>query len=451
MNHAARLGLALALAATTTTAQQITDADWPQFRGRFARGIGSGSPPTEWDMVTGKNIKWMTPIPGLAHSSPVFVGDRIFLTTAIRDGESELTVGLYGSVAPVENEGAHMFDVLCLDKASGEILWTKTAWEGVPAIKRHPKGSHAASTPATDGEHVVAFFGSEGLYCYDKEGELKWKKDFGVLDSGWLDSKKAQWGFASSPVIHEGRVYVQADVQDQSFVACFDVATGKEIWRTDRDEVPTWGTPTIDISPKRRQLILNGYQHLGGYDLDTGKELWKVSQRGGDIPVPTAVVAHDMAFLCNAHGRMAPILAISTAAEGEFPIDAEASEHMVWSMPRWGNYMQTPLILGDELYMCHDMGILRCFDAHTGELHYKKRLETGVGFTASGVAADGKLYFVGEPGVIFVVAAGPEYKRLAINEMGETCMATPAISQDTLFFRTRHHLVAVEEAPGDKK
>ena len=443
MTHATSTGLALLLAAAAATSQST---DWPSFRGAFARGVADGHPmPTEWDVESGKNIKWKTAIPGLAHSSPVIAGDRVYLTTAVRDGESELVVGLYGSIAPVEDEGPHEFQVLCLDAKTGTVLWSKTAWQGVPAIKRHPKGSHAASTPATDGEHVVAFWGTEGLYCYDKDGELLWNVDFGVLDAGYFAAPKAQWGFASSPVIYEGRVYVQCDVQGESFVAALDVKTGEEVWRTARDEVPTWGTPTVHVTPQRRQLILNGYQHLGGYDLDTGKELWKVAEKGGDIPVPTAVVAHELAFLTNAHGRMSPILAISTAAEGDVPMDATASDHMAWSQRGGGNYMQTPLVYGDELYCCKDMGVLTCFDARTGEQHYKKRIEGGVGFTASGVAADGKLYFTSEPGDIFVLEAGTTFKRLAINEMGETCMATPAISAGTLFIRARHHLFAIAE------
>lgn len=446
MNPAARIGLAVLLATAPAAAQ---DTDWPSFHGRFARGVADGHAlPTSWDVESGENVKWKTAIPGLAHSSPVVAGGRVYLTTAVREGEAELKVGLYGSIAPVENEGPYEFRVLCLDAKSGEILWTKTAWQGVPAIKRHPKGSHAASTPATNGEQVVALFGTEGLYCYDRDGELQWKKSLGVLDSGYFEMPNAQWGFASSPVIHEGRVYVQCDVQDDSFVTALDLENGEEIWRTERDEVPTWGTPTIHITDERRQLILNGYEHLGGYNLDTGQELWKLAERGGDIPVPSAVVAHGLVFLTNAHGRMAPILAISTSAEGNVPIDAAASDHMVWSQRGGGNYMQTPVVYGDELYCCRDMGILSCFDARTGERHYRKRIEGGVGFTSSGVAGDGKLYFASEPGDIFVLEAGTEFKRLAINEMGEICMATPAISGGTLFIRGRHHLFAIAEQDG---
>lgn len=417
---------------------------WPSFRGPGARGVAEGSAtPVEWNVEAGENIRWKTPIPGLAHASPIVWGDRVFCVTAVKEGKAELKVGYYGSVQPVEDESEHEFRLLCLDKASGEILWSRTAWRGVPAVKRHPKGSHAASTPATDGEHVVAFFGTEGLYAYDFAGKLQWKKDFGLLDAGWYRMPKAQWGFGSSPVIHAGRVIVQCDVQGDSFLAALDVATGKELWRTPRDEVPTWSTPTVHVGRQRSQIIANGYKHIGGYDLATGRELWRL-RGGGDIPVPTPVVGHDLIFITNAHGRMAPIFAISTDAAGELSQDPAESEHMVWAWARRGNYMQTPLVYGDYLYCCSDLGIVRCIDARTGERIYRERLGGGrTVFTASGVAADGKLYFTSEEGEVSVLRAGPRFERRAVNEMGETCLATPAISEGALFFRTRGHLVAV--------
>ncbi|MEM7199045.1 MAG: PQQ-binding-like beta-propeller repeat protein [Planctomycetota bacterium] len=449
------ISLAVALVAGSAAAlpqDASTPTHWPSYRGPSAGGVASGDAPTvaEWDVESGENIVWKTAIPGLAHSSPVIWGDRIFLTTAISDADAELIVGLYGSVAPVEGDGAQEFAVLCLDRSNGAVLWTRTAWQGQPKFKRHPKGSYAASTPATDGKHVVAFFGTEGLYCYDVEGEQLWHKDLGSLDAGWFVSRDAEWGFGSSPVIHDGRVYIQCDVQENSFVAALDVATGEEIWRTERDEVPTWSSPTVHITPARRQLIVNGWRHAGAYDLDKGTALWQMEREfGGDIPVPTPVVAHGLAFFTSAHGRASPVMAVSIDATGELPLKADDNEHVAWSIRSGGNYMQTPIVYGDELYCCRDMGVLSCFDARTGERHYKKRLDAGLGFTASGVAAAGKLYFTAEPGDVFVVAAGTEYNVLAINELGETCLATPAIAQGTLYFRTRNHLIAIGDTAGN--
>ncbi len=438
----------LSLAIPLTAQEALDKGHWPTFRGRFARGVSEGHKlPTTWDVEKGENIAWKIPIDGMAHSSPVIWGDRIYLTTATKDGEAELKVGLYGSVAPVEDDSVHELKLICIDRTDGKILWTKTAWKGVPAIKRHPKSSHAASSPATDGEHILAFFASEGLYCYDPKGEHLWKKCFGVLDSGWSRSRESQWGFASSPIIHEGKIIVQCDVQDDCFLACLDIETGKELWRAERDELPGWGTPTVDVSDEGTQIIVNGYKHIGGYDIDTGDEFWRM-KGGGDIPVPTPIVSQGIALITSAHGRLSPMIAIAVDASGELTMKAEDNESVLWNVPRGGNYMQTPIAYGDEAYFCRDNGVLSCMDLRTGERKYRERLGTGyTGFSASGVAGDGKLYFTSEMGEVFVVAAGTEHKLLAMNELGEMCMASPAIATGTLYFRTRAHLIAISKSP----
>jgi len=296
---------------------QTETTNWPQFRGSFARGIAeTSSLPVTWDVEKGKNVKWKTEVPGLGFSSPVIWGDCIFLTTAISGLEDpELKVGLYGDIDPVEDETVHTWKILCYDKNSGELLWEQTACTGVPKVKRHPKSTHANPTIATDGKYVIAFFGSEGLYCYDHDGKLIWKTDLGVLRSNFFVAPEAEWGFASSPVIHKDRAIVQCDVQDNSFLAAFDISSGKEIWRTSRDEYPTWSTPTIHTFNGKTQIIVNGYKHMGGYDFENGKEIWKMAG-GGDIPVPTPVVAHDLIFINNAHGKLSPIYAIKSSAKG---------------------------------------------------------------------------------------------------------------------------------------
>jgi outer membrane protein assembly factor BamB len=421
------------------------DANWPQFRGPQASGIAEGFPTVkEWDIAKGKNVLWRTALPGLSLSSPIVWGERIYLTNAVRkEGEAELRVGLYGDPAPVADEGAQLFQVLCLDRKDGKVLWTQTAFEGEPRFPRHPKGSFAASTPATDGKHVLAFFGTEGLFCYDPEGKLLWKRDFGDLDAGWYMAPEASWGFSASPVIHEGVVYIQCDVQKGSFVAALKASDGTELWRTPRAEVPTFGAPTVDVRGARRQLVCNGYKHIGAYDLASGKELWKL-EGGGDVPVPTPVIGDGLVYITNAHGRMAPMFAIDAKAEGTLALEAKDSPYMRWSDLRRGTYMQTPLVLGEFLYACKDEGVLRCFDAAGGEVVYEQRLGDGrSGFTSSPVAADGKLYFASEEGVVYVVAEGFEFQLLGKNELGEECMATPAVSSGVLYYRTRGHLTAI--------
>jgi outer membrane protein assembly factor BamB len=332
-----------------------------------------------------------------------------------------------------------------IEKKTGRILWSKTAHEGVPKIKRHPKSTHANPTPATDGKHVVALFGSEGLYCYDVSGNLLWKKDLGVLDSAFFVVPEAQWGFASSPIIFDNKVFVQCDVLKGSFLAAFNVENGDEIWRTARQDVPTWCTPTIHTSGERDILLVNGWKHIGGYDASNGKEIWKL-RGGGDIPVPTPVVAHGLVFITNAHGPLSPIYAIRLDAVGDISLEEgeTSNSHVVWSIRRGGAYMQTPLVYGDYLYSCRDNGVLSCYRARTGERLYQERLGRGAsGFSASPVAADDKLYFSSETGDIYVVRAGPTFDLLAVNSFDEVVMATPAISEGTLYFRTRSNLIAI--------
>jgi outer membrane protein assembly factor BamB len=431
-----------ALAAGTNAPLAASD-NWPSFRGNGADGAGTGSPPATWDVETGENVLFRIAVPGLGHSSPVIWEDRLFLTTAVPEGgEASLKVGLYGDGTPVDGEPAQRFQILAFDKRSGKLLWQHTAFHGTPAIKRHMKASHTNSTPATDGKVLVAFFGSEGLHAYDLDGNPLWNRQFGVLDSGPYDFPTYEWGFASSPIVHDGRVVIQADILSQSFVAVLDAATGEDVWRKPREEVATWSTPAV--FPRQgggSQVVLNGYRHIGGYDFDTGEELWRL-EGGGDIPVPTPVRAGDGPILItNAHGRLKPIYAIDPEAEGTLDPDHDA---MVWFHERLGNYMQTPLVVGDLAYFCYDNGVVTVVDWRTGERLAQKRLGRGAsGFSASAVAAGGRIYFNSEVGDVYVIEAGPELNEVAVNELGETLMATPAISEGVIYFRARRHLIAV--------
>lgn len=287
-----------------SAAQQYYSEQWPGFRGPFATGIiDNADTPVEWDVGSGKNIKWKTRIPGLGHSCPVIWNDYVFVTTAVSgSGEDYLKVGLYGDIDMVDDESIHGFKVYCLDKNTGEIIWDRLSHIGVPKTKRLTKSSHANCTPAADGEHLVVYFGSEGLFCYDLEGNLLWKKDLGVINAGPYTEPEVEWGIASSPLIY-----------------------------------------------------------------------------------------------------------------------------------------------GDYLYNLRGNGSLSCFHASTGELIYKESLGVSGGITASGIASDGKLYFSSENGKVYVIAAGPVYKRLAVNDMDDICMATPAISKGIIYFRTASYLIAVSE------
>lgn len=447
------------------------DDNWPQFRGPGARGIAAGPPPpSTWDGESGANVLWRTPIPGLGHSSPVVWGDRVFVTTAVdeeSDAEGELKIGLYGDIDPVDEAHVHSFRVYALDRATGEVLWQRTAHRGVPEIQRHTKSTHANPTPATDGEVLVAFFGSEGLHAYRLDGEPLWSRDLGTLDSAFFRAPSAQWGFASSPVIADGKVIVQADVLGESFLAALDAATGRELWRTKRDDVPTWSTPTVFRHPDGDQVIVNGYRHIGGYDLATGRELWRMPGLG-DIPVPTPFASGEVVYFSSSHGGGSPLYAVR-AGEAKGVLDPEAAaatdepaeegadgEHdgeaddgaspVVWSRDRDGSYLPTPIVVGDLLFVGRDNGVLGVFEAGTGRRLLQERLTTRPGgFTSSAVAAGDRVYYTGEDGTTYVVRAAEELELLATNSLGETVLSTPAIAGGTLFFRTRGHLVAIGE------
>jgi outer membrane protein assembly factor BamB len=423
------------------------EAHWPQFRGPDARGVDdSVALPLRWNVTTGENVRWKTPLPGLAHSSPIVWDKRIYVTTAVRPGDTSLKVGLYGDIESVEEKDPHQWRLICLDGRSGEVQWNTLGLEAIPRVQRHPKGSACSSTPATDGKHVVAIFGSEGLFCFDSNGQLLWKKDLGPMDSGYYRSPTAQWGFASSPVIYEGKVVVQCDVQTNSFLAVFDINDGRELWRTRRQDVPTWSTPTIAASGSgaNKQIVVNGWHHTGGYTFDTGQEIWKLDG-GGDIPVPAPIVANGLIYLTTAHGRYRPMRAVRTDAQGDItpPDPGQTNTAIVWAHARKGNYMQTPIVVGDLLFGCFDNGVLTCFDARTGKIHYEERLGSGQGFTASPVSDGRHLFVSSEVGEVFVVPTRKTFTVAATNTLNETQMATPAIADGSLLFRTRGHLVAI--------
>lgn len=420
--------------------------NWPQFRGPQASGVAEETElPVRWNVEAGENVRWQTPIPGLGHASPIVWGDRLYVATAVYPGASELKLGLYGDIASANEGGSVQWRLLALNKATGVVLWNTLGHEAVPRVKRHPKGTHANSTPATDGDRIVAIFGSEGLFCFDREGKLLWKKDLGPMDSAYFQSPTAQWGFASSPVIHEGKVVVLCDVLTESFLTCFDLADGRELWRTPRQEVPTWGSPTVVKSGDRTLILVNGWKHTGAYDFATGKEVWKLSG-GGDIPVPTPIAGHGFGYFTSAHGRSRPMRAIRLDAQGDItpPNFAERNASIAWVQPRQGNYMQTPILIRDLLFGCSDAGILTCFDAKTGALHYSERLgKGGQGFTASPVSDGQHLYLASESGQVFVVPVSEKFSVAAISELGAPCMATPAITDGALLFRTPGKLIAI--------
>jgi len=415
-------------------------ANWPQWRGPDGSGISNEKNlPAEWTPT--KNIKWKTPISGRGHSSPIVWGNKIFLTTAI---EGELVPGAKAVTHTAEGQvfkhpdsvGAdhkHTFKVIALDRNSGKVLWESTAWEGTPYDNRHRKSSYAASTPATDGKLVYAFFGTEGLYAYDYNGKLAWKAQLGNLGTVGM-------GTGTSPILYDDFVIVQCDEEngDASFIVALDKKTGKEVWRTPRKVQVSWSTPLLVRNAKRPELITSGTEFVISYDPATGKELWR--HKGVESnAIPSPVANNDMVFLVA--GFPAKIaMAIKLGGSG----DLTGTPNVPWTYAKGTAYVPSPILYGDYLYLTTDRGILTCIDAKTGEVKYEGgRIPIPATFTASPVAFEGKILLTSEDGDTFIVKAGPKHEILGTNSIGEAVYASPAVADGRIFIRGEKNLYCI--------
>jgi outer membrane protein assembly factor BamB len=420
---------------------------WPSFRGPQASGVAEEQRlPDDWSGVTGENVLWKTSLEGLAHSSPIVWGERVFVTTAISSrADASFRPGLYGDGDASEDRTSQRWVILAIDKRTGAIAWRRVAHQGVPAGKRHVKSTYASATPATDGRLVVASFGSEGVHAYDVEGNFRWKVDLGHLDLGAYDVPTFEWGPASSPILWRGLVFLQCDTQQDSFVLALDALTGETIWKADRDELPSWGTPTIYEGPAGAELVTNASNFLRGYDPKSGAELWRL---GGSskITAPTPIFTEELIVLASGRRPEQPIFVLRAGARGDLtlPEGKSSSAAVVWSRERRGPYMPTPLIYKGVLYALANNGVFDAYDLATGEDLYRARIpHLGSGFSASPVAADGKIYLSNEDGEMIVVRAGRQFEHVATNSMGELLMATPALSNGVMYVRSSRSLFAV--------
>jgi outer membrane protein assembly factor BamB len=435
-------------AAAASVPRSTGPRNWPAFRGEGASGNGDGQRAvTEWDVASGKNIKWKTPIPGIANSSPVIWGDRVFAVTAIsKAGDTTFKTGLYGDVKPVDDLSEHQWKIFALDKTSGKILWERTAVTALPKTKRHTKSSQASSTPVTDGKRVVAVFGSAGvLAAWDFNGKELWRVDLGVLDSGWFFDPAFQWGHSSSPIIYRNSVILQADVQKGSYIAAWDLATGKQLWKTPRaDEISTWGTPTLARTSDGREVVVTNGTKVRGYDPATGKQLWTLGPNS-EITIGTPVAGNGLVFVTGGYPPVRPIYAIRPEAEGDIslPKGEEKSQSIAWSNMNEGTYIPTPLLYGGYLFTLNINGIVSAYNPDSGQRAFRGRVGTGGSFSASPIAADGRLYVASEDGEVYVITASPGLTQVAKNDMKEVIMATPAISDGLIVVRTLGHLYGI--------
>jgi outer membrane protein assembly factor BamB len=434
------VGISLALGSLSFVARTVSAGNWPQWRGPEGSGISNEKNlPSEWSPT--KNIKWKTPIEGRSHSSPIVWGNRIFLTTAVEGAEVPGAKAVKHQIdgkdfIHPDSVGAnkkHTFKVMALDRDSGKLVWQQTAWEGTPYDDRHRKSSYAASTPATDGKMVYAFFGTEGLYAYDFKGKLVWKAQLGNIGTLGM-------GAATSPILYDNFVIVQADEENAtaSFIIALDKKTGKEVWKTPRKIQVSWCTPLLVRTATRTELITSGTENVIAYDPATGKELWRHKGLESNA-IPSPVANNEMAYLVAGFPTKITY-AIRLGQNG----DLTGTPNVPWKYEKGTAYVPSPILYGDSLYLTTDRGILTALDAKTGEVKYEGgRIPIPATFTASPVAFEGKILMTSEDGDTFMIKAGPKHEILGTNSVGEAVYASPAIADGHIFIRGEKNLYCI--------
>ena len=443
MSTRGRTGLlagAIALTITAALAAQAppppATANWAQWRGPATTGVAPGDAPTRWDDKT--HVKWTTPIPGRGYSSPIVWGDRVFVTTAVPTGVKgapAATGGFAGGDADANLE--HRFEVLALDRLTGRIVWQRTATVATPHEGYHRQyGSFASNTPVTDGTRVWASFGSRGLYCYDMNGTLVWKRDAGVQMRMHM-----QFGEGAAFLLHGDRLFHTYDHQGDSFMVALDKHTGKQVWRAERAEISNWSMPVVVEHDGTRQVVVSATRKTRAYDYNSGRLIWEVEGLGQNT-IPAPIQLGDLVFVMSGF-RNPNLMAVRLGRTG----DLTGTDAVVWSTTRGTSYTPSPVLHDGMLYVLTDTGMLSNFDARTGKPHYQQaRLPKPYNFKASPVAAGGKLYLSTEEGDVVVVKLGATFQVLATNELtDQSFIATPAVAAGDLFLRSRTTLYRIGE------
>jgi outer membrane protein assembly factor BamB len=422
----------------------LASDNWPQFRGPKSLGVADDPKlPDKWSAT--ENVAWKTDIPGVGWSSPVVWNNKIFVTSVLSKGEVEAPKkGLYFGGERKASTDEHRWMVYCVDWKTGKILWERETFKGVPPSSRHLKNSYASETPVTDGERVYVYFGNVGLFCYDMDGKPLWNKRWGPFKTRY------GWGTAASPVLHKDRVYVVNDNDDQSFIIALDKKTGNQIWRFDREEGSNWATPYIWENELRTEIVTPGTKKVRSYDLN-GKLLWELVGMSS-ISIPTPFSKFGLVYITSGYvmDPVRPVYAIRPGAAGDISLKEgeRGNQHIAWFQPQAGPYNPTPVIYGDNYYTLLDRGFFTAHDAKTGkEIYGKQRIDAAAGaFTSSPWAYNGKIFCLSEDGDTYVIQAGPEYKLVGKNSLGEMCMATPAIAQGSLIIRTAARLYRISKS-----
>ncbi len=443
--------LAVGLICLSVSTGEAQD-NWPQFRGETA-GVVADNPalPVSWG--PDENVAWRIDMPGRGWSSPIVWGDHVFVLTSTAMAGPEVPI------QPVENYRARslggamtaayiteqteplqwvLYDI---EFDTGEVRWERTLHEAVPSLPTHQKSTFASETPVTDGERVYTYMADIGLFAVDFDGNLVWSVEF-----DWLPRR--EWGAASSPVLHDGRLYVVNDNDEQSYVAAFDSTTGEELWRTDREEGSNWSTPFVWQNDVRTEVVTTGREGVRSYGLD-GELLWHLTGMS-TLVIPTPFSDHGLLYINSGYvaDENRPVYAIRPGATGDItlPEGSNSNDYIVWSHPQLGSYNPSSLVYGDYHYTLLDRGIMMAYDARTGEeLYQRKRITAGTLFTASPWAYNGKIFVLSEDGDTFVVQAGSEFSVLGRNSLDEMTLSTPAVARGSLIIRTATKLYRISD------
>ena len=430
--------------------------NWPQWRGPLANGVApEADPPLEWSET--KNVKWKVKVRGEGSSTPAIWGNQIFVLSAAATGKkteakpAETPVPAAanpppdgerrgrGSGGPRRSEKpteTYQFLVHCVDRTTGKTIWEKVACEVVPHEGHQPNNTFASASPITDGQYLFAYFGSRGLHCYDLDGNLKWSKDFGRMQT------RNGFGEGGSPALHGNTLVVNWDDEtDNDFIVALDKRDGKQLWKTPRNEDTTWSTPLIVEHDGKTQVIVNASRKVRSYDLATGKELWSCAgQTANSIPSP---VADANTVYVTSGFRGSALFAITLGRAG----DLTGTDAIRWSHDRDTPYVPSPLLVNDLLYVLKvNSGILSCLDKKTGKAHYEaERLEGIREIYASPVAAKDRVYVLGRDGACLVLKKSPKLEILATNKLEDKTDASIAMAGKELFIRGRENLYCIED------
>jgi outer membrane protein assembly factor BamB len=433
----------VSLTGNTAAASHERAENWPQWRGEAGLGISPDKTfPTEWS--ESKNVLWKTPVEGRGHSSPIIWGKKIFLTTAIegpilseaKPPKHVVNKEQFSHPDWVGLNRSYTLKVLCLDRDNGKLLWQRTAYEGGVFDYRHRRGSYASPTPVTDGSHVYAFFGSEGLYCYTLDGKLIWKASLGGI-------RTLGMGVAASPVLHKNLIILQCDENegDNSFIAALDKDSGKEVWRRPRRIQVSWSTPLLVKAASRDELVTTGNEFIISYDPTTGQEFWRC--KGLESNAIHTPVAGSGMVIVSAGYPAKRVIAIRLGGSG----DLTRTSHIVWQYNKGTAYVASPILFQDFVYLLSDKGILTCLDVKTGDVKYDDgRVPIPATFMSSPVAFDSKILLTSDDGHTFVVKAGTRHEVLASNSVGEPVYASLALADGKIFIRGEKTLYCVGDS-----